>query len=291
MLKKILLICVLAMLVFSCGACEVRDTDIENPPLHSYTYTLTKTDFVEVNHLESISFFHPFRVLDNNSIVEMKFASSHGGADHYRHFIYDENCENYQITHANGSALAQYIPYYRVVLETDEGNVIASDAMGKAAIYDREWNKISDINDIYFAISLDGGRYFAINDTEKVEIDYAIGVDGYQQKEKYALYRYTEKLTDCKYSSITPCEGGFECIYPDENSLHKSDTIYVDDKIPLPEPEIVPMYNEQNGKYYFADSNGNKIIEDEFDYISNIANNRAVVLKEDNFYILDLVVS
>lgn len=304
-MKKILSFVLAVLFIIGCTACaDSKDADtidtkdstaniINEQPLE-YTYTLSENDIPNYN--DTIK-DHQFHILGNGYIVRKCASLRVGDSQYYFQNIFDQSgieCELAQyILDENGIQIMLREPYpkfYRVVVETDEGNIITATPNGMVVVYDKNWNVVDTADDIYYAAALDGGRYFAVNDT--VLVDFDMGHPSYYEPpEIYALYRYTEKLTECKYSSIIECDGGYECIYTDENGEVQSDIIPVKDKIILGVADIVPAYNGETQKYYLADKSGVKIIEDEFDYISNVADNRAVVRIEDKFYILNLIVS
>jgi len=277
MFKKLAFSILFSLVVLAFAACD--DTRARN-----YSYTLSETA-IEYNESFSGGDWYSYALLKNGAILEKRFASTHGGAKHYYNYVYDENGEEYEITYSNDKYYWAG-PHYRMVLETDVGDIIVSNNIGKTELYGSDWTLKEALPDFYFGSAVDGGRYFAINDKELVEITYAIGVDGYQQKEVYALYRYTEKLTETKYSRITECEGGFECVYVDENGNEQIEFHKVDDKVPREEAAFTTKI--EDGEYFICDNKGNVIIDKAFDYVSEFSGNCAVVATEQKICVLEI---
>ncbi len=287
MRNRWVLFLVLLFSVFTLVSCDGTcddDWKMSENSSSAYTYSLTETS---IQYDEALSYgdWYNYRLLRNGAILERRFASTNGGAVHYYNFVYDENGEEYKITYSNDKYRGAG-PHYRMVLETDTGDVIVSNNIGETELYGEDWELKETVPDLYFGYTLDGGRYFAFNDKELVEITYAIGVDGYQQKETYALYRYTEKLTDTKYNSIIDCEGGFECTFVDEKGNVQVDFYSVADKAPHNVPEFT--VKSVDGKYCACDNDGNVIVDKDFDYLSEFLHNRAIVIFEKKVYVLEI---
>ena len=278
MFKKLAFLILFSLAVLAFASCD-------NAKTKNYTYVLSKTA-IEYNESFSYGDWYDYALLKNGAILEKRFASTHGGAEHYYNFVYDESGEGYAITYSNDKYYWAG-PHYRMVLETDGGDIIVSNNIGETELYGSDWTLKEKLPDFYFGNSVDGGRYFAINDKELVEITYAIGVDGYQQKELYALYRYTEKLTPAKYSRITECEGGFECVYVDKDGNEQIEFYKADDKVPREENDFTAKIT--NGKYFICDNAGNVIVDKAFDYISEFSDSRAVVVTDQKICVLEMV--
>ena len=138
---------------------------------------------------------------------------------------------------------------YRGVFGTVDGDVIATDQNGDTVVFDSGWKVIESGLKLYYIRQLDGDRYFAVNDAQMTDYSWARGVDGGDIVEKYALYRLTEKLTDCKYDEIIPTAEGFDCVYT-ENGIKKHDLYRVNDKAEvLPRRELVTY----KGNFYLEE--------------------------------------
>ncbi len=170
---------------------------------------------------------------------------------------------------------------FHIAWETDEGNWILST--GEAAVYDENWNLLASLDrPMYAGYPLDGGRYYAVNDTYRQEIGFAVGVDGENNPELYALYRYTERLTDCVYTRIEPTEGGFHC-YTDKTNY----VLYpADDMIAMPEPTFFVAQDERSGMYYYVDGTGERILDKRFTYAFPPDGNYAVAWVYDKAYLI-----
>ena len=140
---------------------------------------------------------------------------------------------------------------YRGVFGMVDGNVLATDQNGDTFIFDSGWNATETGLRLYYIRPLDGGRYFAVDDETMIDYSWARGVDGGDIVEKYALYRGTQKLTECKYDHITPTEGGFECVYT-EDGVEKRDFYAASDIAPEPARRELVVWNQ---KFYLKQRN------------------------------------
>lgn len=181
--------------------------------------------------------------------------------------------------------------YYREFIETVDGNYIVTGENGDTSLYDADFNVLADGLHFYHAEVLDGGRYFAVNDTTMTDFGYARGADGGEITEKYSLYRLTERLTDCKYDRITLSDGGFDCVYT-ENGGERHDFFAADDIAGIEKPpyELVKSdYDYANARYSkneYLDADGKNAFGISFDAATGIVNDSALVKMDGNFYIL-----
>ncbi len=171
---------------------------------------------------------------------------------------------------------------FRIAWETEEGTWILS-AGKTAAVYDADWKLLENLErPVYAGYPLDGGRYYAVNDTYRQEYGFAVGVDGESNPELYALYRYTERLTDCCYTHIETCEDGFRCYTDPERTefvLYEADDI-----VSLPEPAFTSVLDERTGYYYCIDKTGTRIPNKRFTYAFSPQGNTAVAWIYDKAY-------
>ncbi len=177
--------------------------------------------------------------------------------------------------------------YYRAVLETDDGRYFVTDQTGNTNVYDTDLEVIGSGLHFYHAYALDGGRYFAVDDEIMNDYSYGRGVDAGPVVEKYALYRYGEKLTDCVYDNITPVQGGFLCSFRDEDGAQREELVRADDIVPA-KKTLSLTFDETSGKYIYTLPDGENALDTTFDKASPLVNGSAVVVQDGNFLILRL---
>lgn len=177
--------------------------------------------------------------------------------------------------------------FYRAVLETDDGRCFVTDMNGNTDVYDTDLEVIGSGLHFYHAYALDGGRYFAVDDEIMNDYSYARGVDAGPLVEKYALYRYGEKLTDCVYDNITPVQGGFLCSFRDENGTLRAELVRADDIVPV-EKTLSLTFDETSGRYIYTLPDGENALDISFDKASPLVNSSAVVVQDGSFQILRL---
>ena len=176
---------------------------------------------------------------------------------------------------------------YRAVLETDDGRFFVTDQTGNTNVYDNDLEVIGSGLHFYHAYALDGGRYFAVDDEIMNNYSYGRGVDAGPLVEKYALYRYDEKLTDCVYDNITPVQGGFLCSFRDKNGEPRAELVRADDIVPV-EKTLSLTFDETSSKYFYALTDGENALDISFDKASPLVNSSAVVVQDGSFLILRL---
>lgn len=177
--------------------------------------------------------------------------------------------------------------YYRAVLETDDGRYFVTDQTGNTNIYDNNLDIIGSGLHFYHAYALDGGRYFAVDDEIMNDYSYGRGVDAGPVVEKYALYRYGEKLTDCVYDNITPVQGGFLCSFRDEDGAQREELVRAEDIVPV-EKTLSLTFDKTSGKYIYTLPDGENALGTTFDKASPLVNSSAVVVQDGKFLILRL---
>ena len=168
---------------------------------------------------------------------------------------------------------------YRAVLETDDGRCFVTDMNGNTDIHDNNLEVIGSGLHFYHAYALDGGSMH--------DYSYGRGVDAGPLVEKYALYRYGEKLTDCVYDNITPVQGGFLCSFRDENGTLRAELVRADDIVPV-EKTLSLTFDETSSKYFYALTDGENALDISFDKASPLVNRSAVVVQDGSFLILRL---
>ena len=176
---------------------------------------------------------------------------------------------------------------YRAVLETDDGRYFVTDQTGNTSVYDNGLESIGSGLHFYHAYALDGGRYFAVDDEIMNDYSYGRGVDAGPVVEKYALYRYGEKLTDCVYENITLVQGGFLCSFRDEDGAQREELVRADDIVPA-EKTLSLTFDETSGKYIYTLPDGENALDTTFDKASPLVNGSAVVVQDGKFLILSL---
>ena len=177
--------------------------------------------------------------------------------------------------------------YYRAVLETDDGSLFVTDQTGNTSVYDNDLESIGSDLHFYHAYALDGGRYFAVDDETMNDYSYGRGVDAGPVVEKYALYRYGEKLTDCVYDNITPVQGGFLCSFRNEDGAQREELVRADDIVPA-KKTLSLTFDETSGKYIYTLPDGENALDTTFDKASPLVNGSAVVVQDGKFLILSL---
>lgn len=220
-------------------------------------------------------------VLTNGDIVIQKIKSMITGIPYYKQYIYDIDGIRIPLDNDNEN-------YYRLVLETDQGNIIVTNSYGKTAVYDSSWNLI-DIKEsltFYSGYSLDNGKYFAINDEYMLDYEYAHGVDSVDKPVCFALYRYTEKLTDCIFSKIVQCENGFECFYLDSTLENDSIIIDITDKVLEEESTLHVSVDSATNKYICMDKENRQMFDITFDFITTPKHNTAIAYANDKVYLI-----
>ncbi len=216
-------------------------------------------------------------LLSSGDLVIKKFARSFRGIDSYYHYVF----------HPDGTM--QEFPdsdYLRVLIETDRNDYIVTDMSGNTAVYDQNWNLLEKSEySLYEAAPLDGGRYYVVNDSYMTMYGGAEGGDGAGNYNHHlrALYRYTEKLTECEYTSIEPCEEGFLCKNVETG---ESVIIEVDDKVEKPPSTFSRVLEEELQKYYFVDTAGERLGAQLYDFASEPIRNQAIATIDGRLYLV-----
>ncbi len=219
-------------------------------------------------------------LLSNGDVLLKQYVSSFRGHTFYRHFL----CQSDGTMREFGDN-----KYLRVVLETDKNEIIITGRTGKTTVYDQNWNVLyTPETRILSADPLDGGRYFAVNDSYMVSLEGAEGGDGAGSYNHYlvALYRYTEKLTECVYTHIEPCEEGFLCKNID---TRESVIIEVDDKVEVAETapsSFARAWDEESQKFYYMDAAGEKLGEQLYDFAWKPIQNQAIAKIDGRLYLV-----
>jgi len=294
MLKYTIIIVMICLIFMTACQDNVRNIQTDEADLTTKSETIENEtieyDIIELNldipfnpnfmESEDSSF-----ILNNGYIVIRKFESVRKGNFYYRQYIYD--IDGHRI-HPERDSKKYYTNYFRVILETDLGNIIVTDNHGETTLLDSEWNEIDTQNELtfYHAYPLDNGRYFAINDEYMLEYGYAPSGFEEEPEVRYALYRYTEKITDCIFSKIIPCEDGFVCYYADSVLPGESITIKVDDTIKDDADDFSVYYDSNEDKYYCINNAGEKIFDQSFDYISKPSNNLSIAYIDNLIYLI-----
>ena len=225
-------------------------------------------------------------LLKNGYVVLTRVNLWFNGHGFCRYYIYS--------TDGKRTSCPEYNPDFGLylVLETDDGNYIVND--GQTIIYDSEWNPIETLDVSFtYAHTLDNGRYFAVNDVWTMnyysEFWNPGGIWDFLP-ERFALYRYTEKLTETEFAEIRAVDGGFECVYP-EDSEHSGESLFypVDDMVPFDEQYFTLVYDEESEQYYYLDIAGNKLFDMNFDFACGPTNNSAVVRVDKDYYVIQAI--
>ena len=177
-------------------------------------------------------------------------------------------------------------------LETNDGKYIVNE--GDTVVYDSEWNLIETLDTFFsYAYPLDNGRYFAVNDTwskQNLSDYYTPMLLIIFPPERFALYRYTEKLTETEFAEIRAVDGGFECVYPEDSEKSGEILFYpVDDMVPFDEQYFTLVYDEESEQYYYLDIAGNKLFDMNFDFACGPTNNSAVVRVDKDYYVIQAI--
>ncbi|HIX91259.1 MAG TPA: hypothetical protein H9681_00105 [Firmicutes bacterium] len=199
---------------------------------------------------------------------------------------------SYYLYSINGERPADTRSSFSLFVETNDGNYIVNE--GDTVVYDSEWNLIETLDaNFSYAYPLDNGRYFAVNDTwtKQYFSDFLTpGIIWERLPERFALYRYTEKLTESEFAEIRAVDGGFECVYP-EDSEHSGEILFypVDDMVPHDEQYFTLVYDEESEQYYYLDVAGNKLFDMNFDFACEPTNNSAVVRVDKDYYVIQAI--
>ena len=199
---------------------------------------------------------------------------------------------SYYLYSINGERPADTRSSFSLFVETNDGNYIVNE--GDTVVYDSEWNLIETLDaNFSYAYPLDNGRYFAVNDTwtKQYFSDFLTpGIIWERLPERFALYRYTEKLTESEFAEIRAVDGGFECVYP-EDSEHSGESLFypVDDMVPFDEQYFTLVYDEESEQYYYLDIAGNKLFDMNFDFACGPTNNSAVVRVDKDYYVIQAI--
>ena len=177
-------------------------------------------------------------------------------------------------------------------LETNDGKYIVNE--WDTVVYDSEWNLIETLDTFFsYAYPLDNGRYFAVNDTwskQNLSDYYTPMLLIIFPPERFALYRYTEKLTESEFAEIRAVDGGFECVYPEDSEKSGEILFYpVDDMVPFDEQYFTLVYDEESEQYYYLDVAGNKLFDMNFDFACEPTNNSAVVRVDKDYYVIQAI--
>ena len=181
---------------------------------------------------------------------------------------------------------------FRLFVETDDGKYIVNE--WDTVVYDSDWNLIETL-DTFFSCAnqLDNGRYFAVIDTwTKQYFSDFLNPGGLWERlpERFALYRYTEKLTESEFAEIRAVDGGFECVYPEDSEKSGEILFYpVDDMVPHDEQYFTLVYDEESEQYYYLDVAGNKLFDMNFDFACEPTNNSAVVRVDKDYYVIQAI--
>ena len=225
-------------------------------------------------------------LLKNGYVVLIEVNLWFNGHGFCRYYIYS--------TDGKRTSCPEYNPDFGLylVLETDDGNYIVND--GQTIIYDSEWNPIETLDVSFtYAHPLDNGRYFAVNDVWTMnyysEFWNPGGIWDFLP-ERFALYRYTEKLTESEFAEIRAVDGGFECVYPEDSEKSGESLFYpVDDMVPFDEQYFTLVYDEESEQYYYLDIAGNKLFDMNFDFACGPTNNSAVVRVDKDYYVIQAI--
>ena len=225
-------------------------------------------------------------LLKNGYVVLIEVNLWFNGHGFCRYYIYS--------TDGKRTSCPEYNPDFGLylVLETDDGNYIVND--GQTIIYDSEWNPIETLDVSFtYAHPLDNGRYFAVNDVWTMnyysEFWNPGGIWDFLP-ERFALYRYTEKLTESEFAEIRAVDGGFECVYPEDSEKSGESLFYpVDDMVPFDEQYFTLVYDEESEQYYYLDVAGNKLFDMNFDFACEPTNNSAVVRVDKDYYVIQAI--
>lgn len=199
---------------------------------------------------------------------------------------------SYYLYSINGERPADTRSSFSLFVETNDGNYIVNE--GDTVVYDSEWNLIETLDaNFSYAYPLDNGRYFAVNDTwtKQYFSDFLTpGIIWERLPERFALYRYTEKLTESEFAEIRAVDGGFECVYPEDSEKSGESLFYpVDDMVPHDEQYFTLVYDEEYEQYYYLDVAGNKLFDMNFDFACGPTNNSAVVRVDKDYYVIQAV--
>ncbi len=221
-----------------------------------------------------------YSILRNGDILLKQFVSSFRGHTFYKQILCQSDGTKREFGKSN---------YLRVVLETDQNEIIITSRNGRTTVYDQNWNELyTPENHILSADPLDGGRYFAVNDSYMVSLENSEGGDGAGSYSHYlvALYRYTEKLTKCVYTHIEPCEEGFLCKNID---TRESVIIEVDDKVEVTETapsSFARAWDKEAQKFCFMNAAGEKLGEQLYDFAWKPIGNQAIVKIDGRLYLV-----
>ena len=199
---------------------------------------------------------------------------------------------SYYLYSINGERPADTRSSFSLFVETNDGNYIVNE--GDTVVYDSEWNLIETLDaNFSYAYPLDNGRYFAVNDTwtKQYFSDFLTpGIIWERLPERFALYRYTEKLTESEFAEIRAVDGGFECVYPEDSEKSGEILFYpVDDMVPHDEQYFTLVYDEESEQYYYLDVAGNKLFDMNFDFACEPTNNSAVVRVDKDYYVIQAI--
>ena len=253
---------------------------------HTEEHPEIKTDFGYTMETEVLNFKEsglepnpsdtPY-LLGNNAIVLGRFVVKGNNADYYHFYLLNED--------GSASPLSSSAEYFRLIMGTDENEFIITDDKGKTVICDEDWTQIKEIPSLYDGYALDGGRYFAFNDAFMTDYDALTPEDKDVKPELFALYRYTEKLSESIYIYIKECAEGYKGYYVAEDGTVEEHIFFVNDAVEKPLSEINTTYNSIIKKYVTLDWGGNNVFGTEFDYASPIVNDRMIIRAGKDFFL------
>ena len=282
------------------GTVQTTETVLDEPAIDELDYTIDGISYT-IEHFDNpkkgfgySSYDSPLYhlgadngyLLKNGYVVLIEVNLWFNGHGFCRYYIYS--------TDGKRTSCPEYNPDFGLylVLETNDGNYIVND--GQTIIYDSEWNPIETLDVSFtYAHPLDNGRYFAVNDVWTMnyysEFWNPGGIWDFLP-ERFALYRYTEKLTESEFAEIRAVDGGFECVYPEDSEKSGEILFYpVDDMVPHDEQCFTLVYDEESEQYYYLDVAGNKLFDMNFDFACEPTNNSAVVRVDKDYYVIQAV--
>ncbi len=275
MKRRILALLCLLTLVLPLAACREEKL----PPSDSaYTYETTPIALHDSGLNPKVS--DMLFLLRNGSIGLRRFVVQANRVNYFHYYILGEDGKLAPVM--DGSE------YYRFALETDEHQIILTDNKGKTVLYDENWNPIKELPSLYDGYSIDAGRYFAFNDTFMTDYDSLEPEAKDVKPELFALYRYTEKLSECIYTTIEECPEGYVGYYTAEDGTTKEHYFFVNDQVSRDLFEINTTINAETGKYEVLDWGGNNVLGTSFDYATNIVNNRMLIRVGEEYFMAQI---
>ena len=273
---------------------QTTETVLDEPAIDELDYTIDGISYT-IDYLENSKNNFRYGTIDivNRPVSEKGFLLQNGYVviSHWCMSVQGKNYYLYYIIGMDGNSpdIIKNEEIHQLSV-TDNGNIIITYDSGDTEVYDSQLNLIElpDTN-FYYAFSLDNGRYFAVND----EFSSAyMGLPSFAilPPERFALYRYTEKLTESEFAEIRAVDGGFECVYPEDSEKSGESLFYpVDDMVPFDEQYFTLVYDEESEQYYYLDVAGNKLFDMNFDFACGPTNNSAVVRVDKDYYVIQAI--